>query len=189
MDRPQLMALRRVINQDIERLRSTPYVDVIGMALRLDSVVADLDKLPLAMEERPVVEREAVAQSGGFWTSLWREAVQDLRGLIRVQNVDKPEVPLLSPEQGFFLRENLKIRLLGARLALLAHDETSFKADLKAADNWLGRYYDTRNKAVAASQTTIKQLGQTEVSIRIPDISASLDAARNFKLVRERTLR
>lgn len=81
------------------------------------------------------------------------------------------------------------MRLLGARLSLLAHDEASFRADVKAASDWLQRYYDPANKAVAATQAMLRQLQQTDFGGRVPDISASLDAVRNFKVVRERALR
>lgn len=190
MDRPQLTALRRVISQDIERLKAAPYVDVVGMALRLDNVMTAVDTLPLAMEERPLPADDAAApESGGFWANLWHETMQDLRRLVRIQNAEKPEAPLLSPEQAFFLRENLKLRLLGARLALLTRDETSFKADLGAASDWLQRFYDTGSKPVAAALSTVKQLAQSEVNIELPDISASLDAARNLRTVRARTVR
>jgi uroporphyrin-3 C-methyltransferase len=190
MDRPQLTVLRRVINQDIERLKAAPYVDVVGMALRLDNVMNQVDTLSLAMEQRPArPNSESESTETGFWKRLWREAKRDMRDLIRIQNVEKPEVPLLSPDQAFFLRENLKFRLLGARLSLLAHDEASFRADLKAASEWLARYYDGGDKTVATAQSTLKQLLQSEIGGQMPGISASLDAVRNFKLVRERTLR
>jgi uroporphyrin-III C-methyltransferase len=190
MDRPQLTALRRVINQDMERLKAAPYVDVVGMALRVDNVMNEIDGLPLSMEQRPGQPSAEPESAGtGFWQRLWREGKQDMRDLIRIQKIDKPEVPLLSPEQAFFLRENLKIRLLGARLSLLSRDEASFRADLKAASEWLARYYDGGNKAVAAAQSTLRQLLQADLGSHAPDISASLDAARNFKLVRERAIR
>jgi uroporphyrin-3 C-methyltransferase len=190
MDRPQFTALRRVIGQDIERLKAAPYVDVVGMALRLDNVMTAVDTLPLAMEERPQPANDATAPaSGGFWANLRRETMQDLRRLVRIQNTEKPAAPLLSPEQAFFLRENLKLRLLGARLALLARDEASFKADLNAASDWLQRYYDTGSKPAASALSTVKQLAQSEVGIELPDISASLDAARNLRMVRERAAR
>ena len=190
LDRPQLTALRRVISQDIERLRAAPYVDVVGMAVRLDNVMTAVDALSLAMEERLLPPNDAAASaSGGFWANLWHETKQDLRRLVRIQNAEKPEAPLLSPEQAFFLRENLKLRLLGARLALLARDETSFKTDLGAASDWLQRYFDTGSKPVAAALSTVKQLAQSEVGIELPDISASLDAARKLRIVHERTVR
>ena len=190
MDRPQLTALRRLINQDMERLKATPYVDVVGMALRLDNVMNQVDSLSLAMEQRPARPNPEPELAGsGFWQRLWREGKRDMRDLIRIQNVEKPNVPLLAPEQAFFLRENLKFRLLGARLSLLARDQASFRADLKVASEWLARYYDGGNQTVATAQSTLKQLLQTDIGDHPPDISASLDAARNFKLVRERTLR
>ena len=190
MDRPQLTALRRVISQDIERLKAAPYVDVVGMALRLDNVMTAVDTLTLAMEERPQPANDAPAPANsGFWVNLWRETMQDLRRLVRIRNAEKPEAPLLSPEQAFFLRENLKLRLLGARLALLARDEASFKADLNAASDWLRRYYDIGSTPVASALSTVKQLAQSEVGIELPDISASLDAARNLRMVRERAAR
>jgi uroporphyrin-3 C-methyltransferase len=101
MDRPQLTALRRVINQDIERLKAAPHVDVIGLALKLDGIMVAVDRLPLAAEERPVVTPEAATgpESGGFWARLWRETIRDLGDLVRIQNVENPEFPLLSPDQ------------------------------------------------------------------------------------------
>ena len=190
MDLPQLTTLRRVISQDMERLKVAPYIDVVGMALRLDGILSQVDTLVPAMEQRPARTNPEPASAGtGYWQQVWQEAKRDLHDLIRVQNVEKPEMPLLSPDQAFFLRENLKFRLLSARLALLVHDEASFKVDLKAASGWLNRYYDGSDKAVAAAQATLIQLIKADIGMQMPDISASLDAARNFKLVRERTLR
>ena len=96
------------------------------------------------------------------------------------------DMPLLAPNQVFFLRENLKLRLLGARLSLLAHDEKSFKADLKAVREWLARYYDAREKTVANAILTVRQLQESQISIELPDVMASLDAVRNYRLTRER---
>jgi uroporphyrin-3 C-methyltransferase len=190
MDRPQLTALRRVINRDIERLKAAPYVDVVGVALRLDNIMSQVDALPLAMEQRPARGNPGPEPTGlSFWQQLWQECKRDLRDLIRIQHVNQPVVPLLSPDQAFFLRQNLKFRLLGARLALLAHDEASFKVDVKAASEWLGRYYDGTDKTLVAAQSTLKQLLDMDFGGQLPDISASLDAARNIKLVHERVLR
>ena len=189
IDRPQLNALRKVINKDIERLKLTPYVDVVGASVRLDNLIASIDSLPLAMEARPPAGKPALrpARDGeGAWARLAREAWQDLRQLVRIQNIDSPDIPLLAPEQSFFLRENLKLRLMGARMALLARDETSYKADLEAARAWVARYYDTRDKPIAHALTTLRQLAESPVSIQMPDISAGLDAVRNYKLVREK---
>ena len=132
MDRPQLLALRRAINRDIDRLKALPFVDTLAISTRLDNMIAGVDTFPLAMEMRPQPDAEApVAADGNAWTRFWREAWSDLKQLVRVQQMDKPEMPLLTPSQAFFLRENLKLRLIGARLSLLARDAASYKADLE----------------------------------------------------------
>ena len=101
---------------------------------------------------------------------------------MRVQNLESSDVPLLSPNQTFFLRENLRLRLLTARLALLRYDEATYKTDLKAARDWLNRYFDTANRNVRNDDAVLGQLIDSSISIKIPDISGSMDAVRNYKL-------
>jgi len=191
LNRPQLTALRKSINRDIERLKAAPHVDMVAISARLDTVVSQLDRLPLAMDSRPAQAAPAAsgASEAGWWTRFWREAWMELKQLVRVQQMDRPDVPLLAPGQSYFLRENLRLRLLGARLALLARDGASYKADLKAARDWLERYYDTANSSVAHTLGVLRGLQETEVSIEAPDISATLEAMRTVRISRERGAR
>jgi uroporphyrin-III C-methyltransferase len=189
MDRPQLTALRKAISRDIDRLQALPYVDMVGMSVRLDNIIAVVNSLPLAMEVRPSesaateTPREVEVNA---WKRFWREAWGELKQLVRVQHMDRPEVPLLAPEQAFFLRENLKLRLLGARLALLSRDQASYKADLKSAREWIVKYYDTREKSVGSMLNTLRNLHESDINIEMPDISATLDSLRNLRVTRER---
>ena len=191
MERPQFTPLRKALTRDIERLKALPHVDTVGASLRLDNVIAAVDTLPLAMEMRPPAPPVAGARDAepNAWQRFAREAWNELKQLVRVQNMDRPEVPLLAPSQAFFLRENLKLRLLGARLALLSRDQASYKADLKAARDWLTRYYDTREKSVANALSTLRNLHESDISIELPDIAATLDALRNLRIARERPAR
>lgn len=189
MERPQLAPLRKAVDRDIERLKALPYVDTVGISVRLDNIIAAIDTLPLAMEVRPSPESAAAAAGpeDKAWKRFLREAWAEIRQLVRIQHMDRPDVPLLAPPQSFFLRENLKLRLLGARLALLTRDQTSYKGDLKAARDWLGKYYDTNDRSIAAMLATLQTLHDSEISIEIPDISATLEALRNYRAaVRER---
>jgi uroporphyrin-3 C-methyltransferase len=190
LDRPQLAGLRKVIARDVERLKLAPYVDVIGISARIDNLAGLIDNLPLAMEvrapEAAAAAKKTAEPQPGAWVQFTRELWRDMRELVRIEKMDRPDVPLLTPGQTYFLRENLKLRLLGARLALLAHDEKSFKADLQAAREWLTRYYDNRDKAVANAVTAVRQLHDSQVSIEVPDVASSLDAVRNYRLTRER---
>jgi uroporphyrin-III C-methyltransferase len=191
MERPQLTPLRKALTRDIERLKALPHVDTVGASLRLDNVIAAVDTLPLAMEMRPPAPPVAGTRDAepNAWQRFAREAWNELKQLVRVQNMDRPEVPLLAPSQAFFLRENLKLRLLGARLALLSRDQASYKADLKAARDWLTRYYDTREKSVGNALSALRNLHESDISIELPDIAATLDALRNLRIARERPAR
>lgn len=117
------------------------------------------------------------------------EVWSDLLSLVRIERIDSSETPLLAPDQSFFLRENLKLRLLGARLALLARDQASYRTDLAVAAQWLQRYFDAESPMVVSSTREIDQLSKSDIRIELPDVGASLDAVRNYRLVRERTVR
>jgi uncharacterized protein HemX len=99
---------------------------------------------------------------------------------------DRAAAPLVPPAQQYFLRENLRLRLLSARVALLSRDETSFKSDMAAANAWVKQYFDTRAKSVQALSATLTQLGTTVMPADMPDINASLTALRTIKASRER---
>ena len=187
LDRPQFVPLRRAIARDMDRLKAVPYVDVPGLSLRLDQAIAAVDTLPLALEERlPAPPQAAAPKDEPGWRRFLREAWEEVRGLVRIENLDRPEAPLLTPQQQYFLRENLKLRLLAARFDLLFRDQANFRADLGAADAWLGKYYDTRAKSVQSLQTLLKELRKTDMTIELPALAGSLDAVRVLQLQREK---
>ena len=186
-DRPQLTQLRRVVAEDIERLKASPFVDVTGIGLKLERIIASIDEMPLAIETRPVVVADAGSNSPtDGWRLMLAEVWTDLRSLVRIERVESPSGPLLPPDQAFFLRENVKLRLLGARLALLARDEISYKADLAAATEWFTLYYDATATSVTSAVEALDQLAQSDIRIELPNVGASLDAVRNYRLARER---
>ena len=123
------------------------------------------------------------------WRRFLREAWQDVRQLVRVENIDKPEAPLLTPSQQFFLRQNLKLRLLAARFDLLFRDQANFRADLGAAEAWLKKYFDTRVQSVQQMVTLLSEVKKTEMGAELPGLAASLDAVRVLQLAREKKLR
>ena len=188
LDRPQSVTLRRALGRDIDALKATPYVDVAGLSLKLDQAIASVDTLTLARDERippPVPEPSADAELP-LWRRLLRDAWADLRQLVRIEVADRPMAPLVPPTQSYFLRENLRLRLLSARIALLNRDEASFRADLAAADSWVRQYFDLRTKPVQALQATLKQAAAAPTPGSVPDLSRSLEALRALKLAQER---
>jgi uroporphyrin-3 C-methyltransferase len=187
LDRPALAPARRALAADIARLEALPYVDLPGITARLDALGARAGTLPLAAEARPAPGAPAPqpAPSGVAWRDFLAAAWRDLRALVRIQRVDAPEPPLLAPEQAYFLREQLRLRLLSARLALLARDAAAYRRDLKTAEDWLARHFDAASPAVQAALVETRELESATVSVALPAIDESLTAVRGVRLTRE----
>lgn len=194
LERPPFAPLRRAIAADIARLQALPSIDITGLARRLDRATATLESLSPA----PGAGRAALATGApatpadgaeGWRAKLartWAEIRSELRQMATVRRIDRDAPPLLAPEQAWFLRENLRLRLLSARLALLARDESGFRGDLQAAGEWLGRYFDSADPAVAALGATLAELTRATVRIDIPDIGESLEAVRALRARQDR---
>ena len=187
--RPQFLPLRKALAHDIERLKAVPGLDVPGIAAKIDQMIAGVDSLPLAQDVRPQPAAAEKTAPKNLWEKLVEELLGELRQLIRIQRMDEAEAVLLSPSQAYFLRENLKLRLLSARIALLARDEAAYRGDLDATAVWLERYVDTRSRAAAAMAASLKQLRSTGVGPLFPTLNESLAAVRANKATRERSSR
>lgn len=193
----QFVPVRRLLERDIERLKASPGANVSGLSLKIESVVAAVDTLPLAFEQRPPAAAAKPAARPGkagsswresgvaLWQEFWQELRQDVGQLIRVERIDHGAPALLSPNQGFFLRENLKLRLLNARLALLQRDGTTFHEEIRQAQVLLERYFDGRARHVMAVQAVIRELTATDVAFNLPALTETLTAVRNLKRAQE----
>ena len=189
LDRPQFVPLRRSLARDIDRLKAVPYVDIVGMSLKLDQGIAAVDTLPLAMDERvppPVPDRTAAPADESAWRRFLADLWSDAKQLIRIEVADRPAAPLVPMAQQYFLRENLKLRLLTARIALLARNDASFQADLVAVEAWLKQFFDTRAKPVQTLQATVRQLAASPMPGETPDLNRSLEALRVLRLGQDR---
>lgn len=201
-DRPYFLALRKAVARDHERLRNLPFVDVTGISVKLEQMVLAADRLPVAYQERPRPDADVPATASktampaastdapaAWWSRLVDDAWKEVRGLVRIQRFDRPEPALLSPSHEFFLRENFKLRLLNARLALLSRDETTFRGELRQAQAWVERHFDGRDRTVQAVAEGLASLTAAEVAIELPTLNESQTALRTVKLGRERATR
>ena len=197
-DKPQFITIRKAIAKDTEQLKALPSLDMAGVALRIDNVIAQVDTLPMLSDERPALQAgpdrvgdgkpgapgaplslgERVQQTWRNWSA---EMWGDIRQLIRVRSVTTPEALMLSPTQSYFLRENLKLRLLNARLALLSRNEEAFRTDLAAAQDMLTKYFDTRARTTQTAQALLRQVQANNLAIEMPSLAESLNAVRNYK--------
>ena len=185
---PRLTRLRNAMARDVERIKTANAVDLPALLGKLDDLVRQVDDLPLAnavaladaARTRPGVALSPSEEplTGWRWvlSQVQTQFVAEARKLVRVSRIEQPEAALLSPEQSFFLRENLKLKLLNARLGLLARQTESARSDLAVAQTALNRYFDP---AARRTQTAASQLQQAQAQLRaveLPRIDETLAA-------------
>jgi uroporphyrin-3 C-methyltransferase/uroporphyrinogen III methyltransferase/synthase len=105
----------------------------------------------------------------------------ELRQLFRVRQVDKPDAILVSPDQAYFLRQNLRLMLLNARLGLLSRNVPVYRADLERASRWIDTYYDGEHRNVIAVQNQLRQMLEAQLNLEPPRIDDSLAAVRTAR--------
>lgn len=189
MDRAAFNGLRKYFGRDLDKLRALPKVDVAGINLQLNRLSLSVDVIPLLDRHRPSKNLPMQAAPSKENESSWRRVLGEIwlevRQLVRIENTGLKEIALLSPKQEFFLRENLKMRLVSAKLALLSRDEVSFRQELKTARAWTTRYFDVKSPQGSNFLNDLKKLSSADINIELPDISASLQAVRGYRLTHD----
>lgn len=198
---PRLNLVRLAVAKDLDRIRSASALDLPGLTVRLDEMVRVVDDLPLiaAIDRRGTKERRAdrpkpadaqagaltaPTSPGGSWTQWIGDAASqigarvwtEVRDLVRVTRVDDPQAALLAPDQAFFLRENLKLRLLNARLALLSRQFDIGRADLAEAGTLMDRYFDKSSRRVQSAMEQLRQMAGQTVQATSPRADNALAA-------------
>ena len=178
LNKPQFTALRRAIAADLANLRAVPSLDEVGASARIEALVARHASWPLASAQ---VSEAAPPQRAAGAANLGQELWEELKRIVQIRRVDSNEAVLLPPDQAYFLRENLRLRLLSARLALMAQDQAAFRADLDAVSQLLARYFNTRDAGVVAALKEVKRLASLQIAAKLPGIDASLAALDAYK--------
>jgi len=178
---PRLTPLQRAMARDVDRIKAATVADMPSLLVKLDELVRLADELPVANAVGlvPVKTGGQVAPTSAL-ESWWQQALATLareaRNLVRVSRIELPEATLLSPEQSFFLRENLKLKLLNARLGLLARQTESSRADLAAAALALGRYFDASSRKTQTALQVLQQVQAQMKTLQLPRVDDTLAA-------------
>ena len=175
LGKPQFTRLRQAIGNDLARLHATPFVDQTGISLKLSAMAESVDQWPLASAHtrKPAKVEKSEA-------SLTRDLLDEFKNLVQIRRLDQGEPALLMPEQEYFLRQNLQLRLLTARLALLSRDTAGYQADLYAAGRLVARYFNTHDAAVAAAQADLRKLAALSTAPKLPELTESLAAIESY---------
>ena len=183
---PRLARVQRAVAKDLARLKSMALVDTPALLVKMDELALLIDEIPLANAPPPkVLDKPKLARTPTEAVVQWGErllqSVQtELKDLVRVSRINDPQAVLLSPEQSFFVRENLKLRVLNARLGLLARQVDAVRSDLKLTAATIGRYFDPGARNTQTALALVKQM-QTEFGTfeqpRVDETLAALAAA------------
>ena len=190
---PRLAPVQRAIDRDLDRLTRASVTDTAGLLARLDDLVRQVDELPVqnAVAQAAASKRllatpstQAPKPAGQedlpWWQSAlarsWDVVRDEARGLVRVSRIDQPEAILLAPEQTFFLRENLKLKLLNARLGVLARQFDSARADLAAAAAALNKFFDPASRRTQSVATILQQAQASIKAADLPRLDETLAA-------------
>lgn len=179
---PRLAPVQRALEKDLERLNATPAFDLPGLLIKLDEGVAMVDSLVLANQQlpaqmpQPKVDAQGAPVALSWWMAGLNRFGDQLRDLVRVSRIDSPDAALVSPEQSFFLRENLKLKLLNARLGLLARQKDAARNDLGSAAVMVRRYADGTSRKTTQMLQLLEQAGVQMKSSELPRLEASLTA-------------
>ena len=205
---PRLAPVTAAVARDLEHVKSATVPDTVGLLARIDQLLRQIDELPAAngvgrardqgtdtgaakpapkASGKKEASAAALTAPASLWQSfqqwlaesVWHPIAQEAAALVRVNRVDQPEAMMMAPDQVFFVRENLKLRLQGARLAILARQYEAARDDLAAAQIALGTWFDPAARRTQAAATLLQQIqGQTK-SADLPRVDASLLALGN----------
>ncbi|MEO7337873.1 MAG: uroporphyrinogen-III C-methyltransferase [Caldimonas sp.] len=175
----RLEGVRRAIVRDLDRVKGASVADISSLTIKLDEAIRVVDELTLLGSTVPAGESGRGTPSGArggpaeasspmaehaWWqvgdtaTRVLVGAWDEIRALVRVTRIDHPDAMLMSPEQSFFLRENLKLRLLNARLALLSRQFDTAQSDLRTSQAALDRYFDRTSRRTVLVSDLIRQV-------------------------------
>jgi uroporphyrin-3 C-methyltransferase len=204
-NQPRLEPVRRAVARDLDRVKAASVADVATLSIKLEEAVRMVDELPLLSHAEPRREgarapsaasaaaaAEAASVSGfGRWLSnesgqagrlLLESAWAEIRSLVRITRIDRPEAMLAAPDQAFFLKENIKLRLLNARLSLLARQFEAAQGDLRWVQSAIERYFDRSSRRTQIALDLVGQVMQQarqSAPARPDDTFAALAALGN----------
>jgi uroporphyrin-3 C-methyltransferase len=178
---PRLTPLQRAIARDVARIKATAQADTPALLVKLDELVLLADDLPIANavatpRSSEGFKRKPEEAMTTWWMRLSVLIQNEVRNLVRVSRIENPDAALLSPEQSFFLRENLKLKLLNARLGLLSRQIDSVRSDLAAASVAMGRYFDASSRKTQTALELLQQVRGQMKALELPRVDDTLAA-------------
>ncbi|ENC7032647.1 uroporphyrinogen-III C-methyltransferase [Vibrio cholerae] len=169
---PSLTALRKAMANDITTLKHIPLIDRDGLVLRLISMQQQIDSLPLANAILPADQpqtSQAVSENIDDWQTNLKNSLKAFAdNFITFRSRDGNVIPLLSPTQHFYLRENLQAKLETAIKGVYTEQQTLYRTALDTAAQWSASFFNPDDKAVQSFNAALAQLAEQQVQVEYP---------------------
>ncbi len=182
---PGLLLLRQEISNKLTALKALPVIDTSGMSIQISSVIQQVENLPLITPDPESFKQIQQSTDNDDVPTNWKEVtsrvISDVTSLIRIRKHDQIVQPLLSPEQRFFLVQNLKLQLEQARTALLHQQQIIYRERLSQAIVWINEYFDISKAATKASLSILNNLNKKTLTNPIPDLTIALRMFDTFQ--------
>ncbi|WP_455024345.1 uroporphyrinogen-III C-methyltransferase [Neisseria elongata] len=185
-EQADLLPIKQAVSSDLAALKNQPYLDISGTALRLDRLENAVAGMPLVLESTLQPGQAEVAPqedpNASWWQRTWNKTLHGLGNLVEVRKLNNGDAMLLAPEQAYFVRENLRLRLLDARIALMQHNGEVFLSDLNNAEATVKQYFDNQSPATQAWLKELAELKSLDMrTVSNESLKASLAAVRNYQ--------
>ncbi|GGF76883.1 uroporphyrinogen-III C-methyltransferase [Alteromonas lipolytica] len=179
---PSVLPVRALIAQDIQALQQVNPVAEVSVALALDGLIKQVDKLAIVTpKEATVIGADEVSDSASDWQqnllNVWRSLVDDF---IRVEYRDEPIEPMMTAQQEWISREQIKLALQQAQAAALASEQALYTASIERAQTIISDDYLQANSDVSGFQSALRELHNTDISKKIPTKLASQPALESL---------
>ncbi|KQA16935.1 uroporphyrinogen-III C-methyltransferase [Vibrio metoecus] len=169
---PSLTPLRKAMANDITALKNIPLIDRDGLVLRLISLQQQVDSLPLAnaiLPEDQPQETQAVSENINDWQTNLKNSLKAFAdNFITFRSRDGNVIPLLSPTQHFYLKENLQAKLETAIKGVYTEQQTLYVTSLTTAEQWSASFFNSGDKAVQAFNAELALLAKQQVQVNYP---------------------
>lgn len=189
LDDPSLLPVRAAVAADVAALRAVAKVDVEGIYLRLAALIEQAEKLVIFQFPEPAAHRPA-AEAAGDWQSRLQQgmkaAFSRLADYIIIRRRDVPMQALMDPQWESLVRQNLRMLLEQAQVALLSGNQTLYTASLVRAQQWVAQFRESDPAAVSIA-ADIAQLSALTIEIPQPDISRSQQALDDAIALRQQS--
>ena len=175
----QANSVRNAINQDLKKLLSLSSVDqnsVMQKLSQLANTVDELQVLNVNFDDTPENNNNKLSDSIEDWQqNVEKSATSFLNHFIRIspkQSANKKE--LLAPNQDIYLRENIRLRLQLAIMAVPRQQDELYKQSLDAVSSWVRSYFDTNSETTQNFLKSVDELSELSIYVDVPEQLASL---------------